>query len=129
MLVTRAMSTEAIVAETAFFPPRRWPRYKLDLPVRVIAEKRGKTTIVQARGNELNEGGLALFAGTELNEGDLVAVEFTPPYSGDPIRVRCTVRNRKGYMYGLEFLTATIEDNENVEQIRFVLRGLGSPIR
>jgi len=123
------MSTEVIIAETAFHPSRRWPRYRLDLPVRVIADKRGKTSIVQARGNELNEGGLAIFAGTELHEGEEIAVEFTPPYSGTPIRVRCTVRDRKGYMYGLEFLTSTIEDHESVEQIRFVLRGLGSPIK
>ena len=123
------MATEVIISETAFHPSRRWPRYKLDLPVRVIADKRGKTVIVQARGNELNEGGLAIFAGTELREDEEIAVEFTPPYSGTPIRVRCVVRDRKGYMYGLEFLTQTIEDNESVEQIRFVLRGLGTPIK
>src|SRR5512140_25006 len=102
------MATEVIISETAFHPSRRWPRYRLDLPVRVIADKRGKTVIVQARGNELNAGGLALFAGTELHEGEEIAVEFTPPYSGTPIRVRCTVRDRKGYMYGVEFLTSTI---------------------
>ena len=123
------MATEVIISETAFNPTRRWPRYKLDLPVRVIADKRGKTVIVQARGNELNEGGLAIFAGTELREGEEIAVEFTPPYSNQPIRVRCIVRDRRGYVYGLEFLTLTAEDHLNVTHIRDVLRGLGSPIR
>lgn len=123
------MATEAVVHQAVYHPARRWPRYKLDLPVRVIAVKATKTVIVQGRGNELNEGGLAVFAGLELTLYEEAAVEFTPPYSGNPIRVRCIVRNRKGYNYGLEFLTTTEEDCDNVEQIRSVLRGLGSPVR
>ena len=122
------MATEAVVQQSAFHPARRWPRYKLDLPVRVIVQKDMKAIIAQGRGTELNEGGLAVFAGLELTVYEEAAVEFTPPYSGQPIRVRCLVRDRKGYVYGLEFLTTTEEDRENVERIRSVLRGLGSPI-
>jgi len=123
------MGTEAVVHESAYESVRRWPRYKLEVPVRLLAQKGDKVAIVQARGNELNEGGLAVFAGTELSLDEEVAVEFTPPYSGQPIRVRCLVRDRKGYCYGLEFLSVTIDDHQNVTQIRTVLRGLGSPIR
>lgn len=123
------MATEVISHETMYEALRRWPRYKLEVPLRVIAHKAGKAVIVQGRGNELNEGGMAVFAGIELALGEEVAVEFTPPYSGQPIRVRALVRNRTGYSYGVEFLTATIEDNQNVSQIRTVLGGLGSPIR
>lgn len=123
------MGTEALVHESGYESVRRWPRYKLEVPVRLLARKGDKVAIVQARGNELNEGGMAVFAGIELSHDEEVAVEFTPPYSGQPIRVRCLVRNRKGYSYGLEFLSVTIDDHQNVTQIRTVLRGLGSPIR
>ncbi len=123
------MATEVISHEHMYEALRRWPRYKLEVPLRIIAAKGGKTSIAQGRGNELNEGGMAVFAGLELSLDQEVAVEFTPPYSGQPIRVRALVRNRKGYCYGVEFLTQTIDDHQNVDQIRTVLRGLGSPIR
>lgn len=123
------MATEVISHETMYEALRRWPRYKLEVPLRILAQKGGTTVIVQGRGNELNEGGMAVFAGVELAMQEEIAVEFTPPYSGQPIRVRALVRDRSGYSYGVEFLAQTIADHQNVEQIRTVLRGLGSPIR
>ncbi len=108
---------------------RRWPRYQLDLPLRIVVSSNGKTRIVDARGNELNEGGLALFAGVELTLRDHVAVEFTPPYSGEPIRARCIVRSRIGYTYGLEFADDSAQDMDNADQIRTVLRSYGVMVR
>ena len=104
---------------------RRWPRYRLNVPLRVILEADGKTSIVQGRGTELNGGGLALFAGIELTLGAVVAVEFTPPYCGEPIRVRCTVRDRAGYVYGMEFLAELIDEHDRVDQIRSALKAMG----
>jgi len=95
----------------------------------VIANKPGKTVVVQGRGNELNEGGLALFAGVELAVNEQIAVEFTPPYSGQPMRARAVVRNRSGYTYGVEFLMENNEDIGNASQIRSVLRGLAAAIQ
>ncbi len=120
------MATEVIPVQPAYSPPRQWPRYKLDVPVRVIVRPRERVMIVPGRGSELNGGGLAVFVGLELAIGTHVVVEFTPPYSGEPIRVRCIVRDRNGYTYGLVFLLENEEDGQNVNQIRSVLAGLGS---
>lgn len=122
------MVPEAIPQAAPFAVPRRFPRYQLNVPVRVIAHRPDKTAIVQGRGNELNEGGMAVFAGVELKVGDEVAVEFTPPYSGSPIRVRCTVRNRQGYNYGVAFLLENQADEQQVDTIRAVLKGMGAPM-
>lgn len=121
------MSTEAVVPQQRYATSRRWPRYKMDVPVRVITQALTKTTIVQGRGSELNNGGMAVFAGMELSIGAQVLVEFTPPYSGQPIRVRCTVRNRVGYRYGVEFITENDDDYESVHRIETVLRSMASP--
>ncbi len=123
------MATEVIPHDSVYDQVRRWPRYKLEVPLRVLARKRDKIAITSGRGNELNEGGMTVFAGVELALDEEIAIEFTPPYSGEPIRVRAIVRDRQGYSYGIEFLATTIDDHENVSQIRNVLRGLGSPIR
>lgn len=121
------MSTEVVLPQQGYTTVRRWPRYKVDVPVRVITQGLTKVTIVQGRGSELNNGGMAIFAGTELAIDAQVQVEFTPPYSGQPIRVRCFVRNRNGYRYGVEFITESDDDYESVNQIEAILRSLGSP--
>jgi hypothetical protein len=107
---------------------RRWPRYKLDVPIRLIAPKGDKISIVQGRGQGLNEGGMAVFCGMELAVDEEVTIEFTPPYTGQPIRVRACVRDRSGYNYGLEFLQETESDYDGVGQIRAVLTAMGSRI-
>lgn len=107
---------------------RRWPRYKLDVPLRVIMKREMtgagvKTTIVNGRGTELNEGGMAVFAGVEARLGEELFVEFTPPYgNGIPLRVRAAVRNRNGYRYGIEFQSADATEAEQVDRLRELLR-------
>lgn len=105
---------------------RRWKRYKLDVPIRVIVHAPNKTSLFDGRGNELSEGGMALTAGVELRTGDEVEIEFTPPYSGSPIRVRGKVRNRTGYRYGIEFLTGCSQDAERTDRLRQMLSAMSS---
>jgi hypothetical protein len=121
------MSIQVVTPQQGYATARRFPRYKVDVPVRVITQGLTKVTIVQGRGSELNIGGMAVFAGMELSIGAQVIVEFTPPYSGQPIRVRCFVRNRAGYRYGVEFITESGDDYENVNRIETILRSMGSP--
>lgn len=106
---------------------RRWTRYKVDVPLRLIVQRPTKVVIVEGRGAELNCGGMTVFAGVELSVADLVEVEFTPPYSGKPIRVRCYVRSRRGYTYGVAFITENEADCESVGQIESILKSMGSP--
>ena len=123
------MSIQVVTPQQGYSTARRFPRYKVDVPVRVITQGLTKVTIVQGRGSELNVGGMAVFAGIELSIGAQVIVEFTPPYSGQPIRVRCFVRNRVGYRYGVEFITESDDDYENVNRIETILRSMGSPVQ
>jgi hypothetical protein len=109
-------------AAHAYAADRRWQRYKLDLPLRVVVLQKDKTNIVSGRGTEISEGGLAVFAGTELRVGDPMFVEFTPPYSGKPLRVAATVRNRSGYNYGVEFSSQTEEQRTQVTNFQVLLR-------
>jgi len=119
------MAIDIVVTEPQIINTRRYRRYKLDVPVRVIVHSDEKTRIIHGRGNELNEGGLAVNAGVELELGDEIEVEFTPAYTGQPLRARASVKNRNGYRYGLQFLTETAVDYERVEDIRIALQGVG----
>ena len=117
------MATEASAGIVqAYVTERRWQRFKLDLPLRVVVERKDRTTIVSGRGTEISECGLAVFAGIELNLGDCISVEFTPPYSGKPLRVTAIVRNRSGYNYGVEFETQTDDQKQLVANFRVLLQ-------
>ncbi|HEV7220664.1 MAG TPA: PilZ domain-containing protein [Terriglobales bacterium] len=103
---------------------RRWWRYRVNVPIRVIVRDVTKTTIVSGRAFSLSDGGMGMFAGTELNLGDQMAVEFTPPYSSPPIRVQGKICNRTGYNYGVEFVTESNSQKQDVAALCQHLSGL-----
>jgi PilZ domain len=100
---------------------RRWQRYKVNVPIRVIVCRAMRASIFDGRGTSLSEGGMALFAGAELRPGDQVAVEFTPPFSTPPIRVDAMICNRTGYHNGVEFLAVDNAQRQSVAQLRMHL--------
>ncbi len=120
------MGVEVVLPNSGYDNVRRWPRYRFDVPVRVITQRPTKVIVAQGRGRELNPGGMSVFVGMELGLGDQIALEFTPPNSAKPIRVRCFVRNRNGCQYGIEFITENDADYEAVGQLESALKGIGS---
>ena len=120
------MGIQVALPQEGYEVLRRWLRYKIDVPLRLIAQRTTKTLTVQGRGRDLNCGGMAVFAGIELAIDEQVAVEFTPPYSGHSIRVRGFVRNRRGYTYGIEFIAENDADYRNVGQLESILKTLAS---
>jgi hypothetical protein len=119
------MGIQVTLPQEGFATLRRWPRYKIDVPVRLIAQRPTKVTVVPGRGRELGRSGIAVFAGIEVSIDEQVEVEFTPPYSGQPIRVRGFVRNRNGYTYGIEFIADNDVDYQNVGQLEVILKAMG----
>src|SRR5512132_3185842 len=114
------------MAESSYPLTRRFKRFDLQVPVRVVVHRPAYAACVSGRGTELNEGGMCVFAGIEMRLGDQVAVEFTPPYGDNPLRLWAAVRNRCGYYYGLEFLAENTGERVQVEHFRNVLRAHGS---
>jgi hypothetical protein len=101
---------------------RRWQRYRLNLPIRIIVSRDATTRITNGRAADISQGGVLVFAGIELKAGSEVFVEFTEPYSGEAIRARGLVRHRRGYNYGVEFATGTTGDQEQADKFRALLR-------
>lgn len=105
-----------------FARKRRWERHLIDVPIRLIFwNSLHNSRIAEARGRDMSEGGMAVFAGVELRIGDIVEVEFTPAYSGQPLRVKAEVRNRRGYSWGLEFLNDTATEQSQAARLRELL--------
>ncbi|HKV91099.1 MAG TPA: PilZ domain-containing protein [Candidatus Angelobacter sp.] len=101
---------------------RRWQRYRLNIPIRLIYTHDGTSKIMSGRGNDMSEGGVLVFAGMELKTGDEVQIEFTPPFAAGPVRAKGIVRHRRGYNYGIEFLLENDTEREQTEKFRGLLR-------
>jgi hypothetical protein len=101
---------------------RRWKRHKLDLPVRLLLVRPEKTSVVPGRGTDVNDGGMAIFAGAEIRVDREVFIEFTQPFANELLRVRGVVRNRNGYIYGVEFASDKPEEKQMTDRFRQLLR-------
>ncbi len=99
---------------TASRDQRRSPRYHVDVRLRLILQKDGKAQIAHGRGNDISDTGMAVFVPQELLLEERVEVEFTLPYSRQPLRVRAVIRNRNGFRYGVEFLTLSTLQREEI---------------
>lgn len=98
-------------------PPRntrRWPRYQIDLPVRIVGVNGILTTPVMARGSDISRAGMALHASLALNPGDMMQLQFP---TAEPSRVNAIVRHRNGDLLGLEFLSQLPPDDETKRQL------------
>ena len=119
------MAIQVVLPQSGLATQRRWPRHKIDVPVQVATHGPTNVVVVQGRGSELNCGGMAVSGRVELAIGAQVVVEFTPPHSGQPVKIRCFVRNRQRSTYGLEFITENDSDYENVAQVESTLGNMG----
>lgn len=95
---------------------RRWPRYEIDLPVRIIALNGVLTTPVNGRGHEISRAGMALHASVAVDPGDMMQLQFP---TSEPSRVLAIVRNRNGSRMGLEFLSQLPPDDETKHRTKF----------
>ncbi len=105
-----------------FTHKRRWPRHKVDVPIRLVLHGYNRTFLVEGCGNDLSEGGMLVFAGLQLPVGREVEVEFQLPESEEPLRVPATIRDRNRYFYGLEFTAPSAEQQSQIARLRQALR-------
>lgn len=105
------------IAVTALPPrgTRRWPRYQIDLPVRIIGVNGIRTTPFTGRGSDISRAGMALHADVALDPGDMMMLQFP---TAEPSKVNAIVRHRNGTLLGLEFLSQLPPDDETKLQMK-----------
>src|SRR5229473_366516 len=81
---------------------RRWPRHRVDLPVRIVIPNGRLTSTVPGHATQISGSGMALRSTLGLKPGDLMQVEFP---TSKPSGVMAVVRNHKDDCFGVEFLS------------------------
>jgi PilZ domain len=66
----------------------------------------------------LSDGGIAVRADCDLPTNSDVYVKLAPDANRPPLSVLCVVRNRRGSIYGLEFLPRNGEEDLHLKLIR-----------
>jgi hypothetical protein len=120
------MSIQVVLPQPGSIAQRRWPRHNVAVPVQLATQGPLKVAVVLGSGSALNCGGMAVSSEAPLSIGEQIAVEFMPPHLEQPVRVRCFVRNREQQTYGVEFITESDADYQNVGQIETALRHMES---
>jgi c-di-GMP-binding flagellar brake protein YcgR len=93
---------------------RRFPRYSIDVAVRISLVKNSQKHIFSGRGSELSEAGMAAYIPAELNLGDRVSIDMMLPYSREGLSLVGIVRNRSGFRYGMEFKDITDAQRQSI---------------
>ncbi len=105
---------------------RRWRRCQLTVPVRITIEKSQRVNVINTRGSQINNGGLAVRADTELTIGDEAEIKFTPPHFYPFVRLKGVIRNRVDDVYGVEFLTTSAAQERQLALFRHTLLRWGA---
>ena len=88
---------------------RRYPRFKLDIRVRVVVVDDSRSEVIHARSTHIAAGGLGLMLTKELERGTIAVLEFTLP-NEDEFRLRSELRYRSGFKCGFQFLEISREE-------------------
>ncbi len=100
---------------------RRYPRVKSDIRVRVFVPPKNPTVDSFGRGYDISESGMAVYVPLELALGQQVLVMLEVPQIRVRLGLTATVRNAKGYRYGVEFVALT---NTERKELKRALEGL-----
>ena len=92
---------------------RRSPRFNIDVTVKVaIVNSLGITSQYFGRGNDLSEGGMAIFLAQDLAIGSKIRLTLTLPLAERAVTCQAVVRSRNSYRYGVEFAELAPLDRE-----------------
>ena len=93
---------------------RIYPRFELDARIAVIGRRDGKRTEWRGRTVDVSENGVSAALSAHLHAGETVEVEFRIGAHAPHITTRAVVRQRRDFVYGLEFLGLSTEQRATI---------------
>jgi PilZ domain len=95
---------------------RRWPRYKIDVRLKVSIGEGKDSSAAFGRGNNLSHSGMGAYIPCAIPVGANVLLELKFPYSTTEVKVRAVVRSCEGFRYGLEFVDVPADTRAVIEK-------------
>jgi hypothetical protein len=95
---------------------RRHVRHRCSFPVVVTVFAGDRYQHLNAHCKNLSQEGMGILLASELAAGEVVSMNFCLPASSSNWEVRAVLRHRRGYQYGLEFISLTAEQTKTMKQ-------------
>jgi c-di-GMP-binding flagellar brake protein YcgR len=95
---------------------RRHPRHRCSFPVIVTVFAGDNYQRLDAHCKDLSQAGMGILLASELAAGEVVSLAFSLPGVPSTWEVRAILRHRRGYQYGLEFISLTTEQSRTMRQ-------------
>ena len=98
-------------------PPRRFPRYQVDLRVSVQVFRTSGTVSLWGRSCELGEDGIGATLTGQVEPGEVVSMELLLPAASYPLKFRALARYRTGLRHGFEFLALNRQQKDALHRV------------
>ncbi len=121
------MANSILVEESTIV--RQHQRLRIDTPLYLVVRRPDKLLLVSAYFRDVCDDGVAVFALIELNIDSEVQLMFIPTFHKEPLRARAIVRNRRKYVYGLEFLSRDEAEEQNSLMLKAMLIPTGNKVK
>ena len=95
---------------------RRHSRYRCNFPVRVTLLAGDGYRQLDAHCKDLSKAGMGVLLAEELAPGEVLSLNFSLPGPKQQWELRGILRHRRGYYYGLEFISLTPEQSAAVRR-------------
>ena len=89
---------------------RRHARYRTEFPVGITLLEGQGYRHQAAHCKDLSEAGMGVLIAAELTLGEVVSLRFLLPGQNAEWNIRAVLRHRRGYHYGFEFLSLSVEE-------------------
>jgi len=98
----------------------------MDLRVNISFTKDGFLQRATVRALDIGINGIAVSSPLPFGEGSPVELDITLPGSKVPIRAKAVIRNHKGLRYGVEFLSITDAQKDDITRYGTARKPAGS---
>jgi PilZ domain-containing protein len=95
---------------------RIYPRFELDARIAVTGTREGKKTECRGRTVDVSENGVSAALSAHLIAGETVIVEFRIGAHAPHIVTRAVIRQRRDFVYGIEFLGLSSEQRALIRE-------------
>ena len=102
-MFTQASNTPAVSTSGSQRKPRRSPRAKIAMHVKVWRMVLGKKKLIPGFSRNICQDGIAVFMPADIPLHEKLELQFTLPGSSREITVHAIVRGINKFQYGMEF--------------------------
>ena len=93
---------------------RRFPRFPADLRVKINFKMNGALQRAMVKTIEIATHGVSISSPLPLPENSQIDLEILLPGTRTPMLIKAIIRNRRGTRYGVEFLSATDSQRDEI---------------